>query len=411
MKIRSKQKQAWRKIDEEQGIGVYESLTEQGLFQLRLRNDTRYVRRVFRAISPRRAMEKASEMIPEILGTAIRAEQPRVFEIAEAFDMALGRSTRGTDARKDWERQVDSFMLWLHETHPEVNHWGALSRSMVWEYMTTFEGKSANTKRLYLQPLVQTSGLMSREFGFPNFAERLNIGSKLVNPPAMVYLIDVVDFCDWLAARPEWRWLEAGVALQGLAGLRVSELLRLTWDKVDLESGLIEVSGNTKNEYSCRVIPIAERVLLALQQAKQGKTAADKPKIQLIQEPVIATADGEPYGDYSFYSLKLKAARKQWIPRITWKPKDLRNALPTFGTSEGIWSSIHEQYIGHAPGTVTARHYVPRLGWASSGEKQALEKQMELFRRHVVEPVNEALKKQDKTVNVRPMYNNATETV
>jgi len=255
---------------------------------------------------------------------------------------------------------------------------------------------------------------MHREFGFVNYAERMGIGSKLLNPPAMVYLSDIVAFSDWLAERKEWRWLEAGVVLQGLAGLRVMELLRLTWDRVDLESGLIEVSGETKNAYSNRVIPIPDRALLAVARVKQMKAEEkneDKRKVQLIQEPVIATSDGQAYGDYSFYSLKLKAAMKQWNPRIGWRPKDLRNALPTFGNSEGIWSNIWEQYIGHSPRTVTARHYIPRLAWVSSGEKEALKKQMDLFRKYVVGPVNEALKNQEKAVDVQPVYRNGTETV
>ncbi len=58
----------------------------------------------------------------------------------------------------------------------------------------------------------------------------------------------------------------------------------------------------------------------------------------------------------------------------------------------GIRSPVFrwEQCIGHAPGTVTERHYVPRLTSRTSGERSALDRQMALFRRLVVEPLEQA---------------------
>ena len=76
---------------------------------------------------------------------------------------------------------------------------------------------------------------------------------------------------------------------------------------------------------------------------------------------------------------------------MRWAPKDLRNCLPTFAECQGIQSGIWEQYIGHAPKTVTARHYVPRIASGSFGEADALIHQMELFRFHVIRPLEQAL--------------------
>ena len=98
------------------------------------------------------------------------------------------------------------------------------------------------------------------------------------------------------------------------------------------------------------------------------------------------------------YSKMVSTAIRSWNSNISWKPKDLRNALPTFAASEGILSDLWEQYLGHAPRTVTARHYLPRLGSASAGEKKELERQMLLFQRLVIEPLENAI--QGKTVNL-----------
>ena len=66
------------------------------------------------------------------------------------------------------------------------------------------------------------------------------------------------------------------------------------------------------------------------------------------------------------------------------KSKDLRNCLPTFAVMQGLLNDVWEQYLGHAPRTVTARHYIPRLASASIGESEALERQMELFSLQVI---------------------------
>ncbi|MCX7013891.1 MAG: hypothetical protein NTW86_15290 [Candidatus Sumerlaeota bacterium] len=61
-----------------------------------------------------------------------------------------------------------------------------------------------------------------------------------------------------------------------------------------------------------------------------------------------------------------------WNPRLEWQPKDLRNCLPTFEAREGLLTDVVEQYLGHAPRTVTARHHIPRLGSVHGGGSSRL---------------------------------------
>ena len=88
------------------------------------------------------------------------------------------------------------------------------------------------------------------------------------------------------------------------------------------------------------------------------------------------------------YLKRLKKIIKGWNCEVNWAPKDLRNAVPTFENISGMFSALWDQYLGHAPRSVTERHYTPRLAAATRGEKEALEKQMELFRKLIVDRVD-----------------------
>ncbi|MFC1601287.1 tyrosine-type recombinase/integrase, partial [Candidatus Sumerlaeota bacterium] len=316
---------------------------------------------------------------------------PQIYSLAEAFKLALEKSSRGTRARKDWVRSIKRFMQWLVKNHPDCVYWHLMTRQIITGYLDTLNGKSSTHRRLSVQPICQTSRFMSLEHGMPHIAAGLGVGLKLKSTPARVFLLDVIDFLSFLEA--ENPRLETGAALQGLAGLQLQEATRLTWDRVDLERGLIEISGETKNEYRIRVIPVADRVVAALIREKSRQRSA-KSNIRSITDSVVLSAKGCSYGENSFvnYSKQIREAMLKWNPEIDWKPKDLRNCLPTFAAIKGLSNDIWEQYIGHAPRTVTQRHYVPRLTAASLGEREQLDEQMEVFRRQVVDPLNTAVK-------------------
>jgi integrase len=208
-----------------------------------------------------------------------------------------------------------------------------------------------------------------------------------LKPPAQVYLVDVINFLDWLLENEPH--LEVGAALQGLAGLQLQEATRLTWDKVNLDQGLIEISGQVKNEYRNRVIPVPTRCLEVLKRIDAARRAE---MVQDLQGAVVTNRSGFGYGqNWLNYSKEMSAAIKNWNHQVSWKPKDLRNCLPTFAVAQGIHSSIWEHYIGHAPKTVTERHYIPRFASVSIGGDEALEKQMELFSKAVTDPIDAAI--------------------
>lgn len=311
--------------------------------------------------------------------------------VIEAFEQALALTKRGEIARKDWIRSQTKFIAWLALHSPETSHWSLISRKLIRDYMMPMSKNAPNTIRLAMNPIVQTAGYMERDYGLPNVTARLGIGSKLKKTPPLVHLVDVVDFLDWLV--PLDARIAAGAALQGLVGLQMMEALRLTWGKVDLEQELIEISGEVKNEYRNRVIPVYKKVIQVLERCRVEVYGADV--VPNGEDPVVPSPLGVSYmsgqDSYHNYGKRLRRYFLQWNAASTWAPKDLRNALTTFATLERIHSCIWEQYIGHAPVGVTARHYTPKLTSSTRGEDEALKQQMDLFRKLVLGPVEEKI--------------------
>lgn len=356
-----------------------------------IRSPGNYGQRVFQAPT----IQMAIDEMPVIAGYA-PARKTRLLLLSEAFNLTLRQARRGEKSAFDWRDAVVHFINWLDDNHCTVLHWNQLSRSLLTEYLDSIQKNgrplSDSMRRARLQPIIQTDGFVSREFGFPRIAEALHIGTSMVHETPAVYLADVLSLLDHL--RTHAPALEPLAALQGLAGIRLQEAYRLTWDKIDLVRGLIEISGQTKNEFSQRIIPICSRAAQSLHTAN------------IIP---IGSAPLTDHPTWQKYSIALAAEIHAWNPKITWTPKDLRKALPNFFASEGLANDLTEQYIGHAPKTVTARHYVARLGSISKGEQTALEKEMALFRRVIIVPLDTALASAQAPVEVPPISTQAQE--
>jgi integrase len=170
----------------------------------------------------------------------------------------------------------------------------------------------------------------------------------------------------------------------------------LTWNHIDLDRGLVEVSGEVKNESSRRVIPICGRAVEALRRAWALRP---ETKIKPMDGGHVATTDTGFHfegGSFDNYGKILGAAIRSWKTDIGWTAKDLRKMLPTLAATEGWLSPIVEAYIGHAPRGVSAMHYIPRLAAVSLGEGDALKHSMAIFRNLVVKPLEAAIARASK---------------
>lgn len=388
----------WKKILDLlklEGYSLFQNKKKKTLYEISWKKSgNKYTRKRFTCENPKEAVNIARQ----IVGLIPIQKRGNLIRLVDAFNMALKESKRGLRGRKDWNKTVEKFINWLIEKHPEIEYWDNMSRTLLKEYLSQYDGKSDTYRRLSLQPIIQTCGYMSREFGFENFGASLRLGSKLKKQPSLVYLRDIIEFLEYL--RKSNPRLEVGAALEGLAGLRPTEAVRLTWDKVNLKKGLIEITGDTKNIYSKRVIPICSLLKEILGRAYSN---LNKAKIKIIDsnEPVVRRKTGMRFFEAADYCKELVFEIRKWNPKIDWTSKDLRNCLPTFAAINGLSNDIWEQYIGHSPKTVTARHYIAKITTITAGEEEELERQMGLIRNQVIEPLDKYIEsiKEEKILN------------
>ena len=369
----ARKNRTWKMVEKTDRLTHYQAQEEPETFSVRLRHGPRkYQSLTFVAPSVETAVREA----PFVAGLETRAVQEGTgITLDEAFADALNHTRRRERSRQDWHNSVVRFAKWLEKSHPACAYWTQLTRQIVREYHDSLRGRADNTIRLAFQCLRQTSRYMAREYDLKDVAQGLGTATRLVRPPARVSLVDVLDFVDWVESNAPT--VLGGVALQGLAGLQLQEATRLTWDHIDLRKGLVEISGEVKNDYRQRVIPVCDRVVQALRIAEKSK---------------VRSMDGRifPY-HWMNYSKMVSQALKTFNAGLGWQPKDLRNCLLQFAIQKGIKNDVWEQYVGHSPNTVTGAHYMYRISTVSRGEEELLDEQMSLFRCQVTEVLNDTI--------------------
>ncbi|MEQ8821205.1 MAG: site-specific integrase [Sumerlaeia bacterium] len=369
-------------------LTMYQSRADANLFEARLRGSGGYLRRRVRAES----LDEAITAARRAYGLEREAEG-RQISLADAFMMTIDASRR-VATRQQWLDDAAKFVDWLATNHPLCLTWAQVTRTMVRSYITSLGKKAPNTIRIPTQPLRQTSRFMAREYELKDIAAGLGSDGTPVRETSDVLLEDVGEFVDWI--RDNRPWMEVGPALQGLAGLQLQEALRLTWDKVDLDRGIIEISGVIKNDYRERTIPVCGRVLDALRRAHEHRCLREQKRgVVDVAGHVVVDSDGRGYKDHKAYSRRVRDCRRAWNSDVTWPPKDLRNCLVTFCEDCGLQTALFEQYVGHAAKTVSDMSYKPRrLATFTKAERTRQEHALDVYRRLVIEPIEAGLRGQ-----------------
>ena len=167
------------------------------------------------------------------------------------------------------------------------------------------------------------------------------------------------------AALCDKRMKMAGIVLCLYTGLRIGELLALTWEDVDMKSGLIAVNkachdkieknGTArivelpKTPSSKRIIPVPKQLLPVLRQLKKtGKC-----------ETVISSPEGKPIGirsyqrSFSLFLKKLGIAHKGF--------HSLRHTFATRALECGMDVKTLSEILGHKNAAITLNRYVHSL--------------------------------------------------
>ena len=303
----------------------------------------------------------------KILGYAVR-ESAHGLQMAEVF--------------KRWEKSLNcnagtlngyrvSIKMWLAWADTQgIGLWSEIRLEHLQHYATHLvsKGFSEGTVRLRMMPLrsairwaaanwVDAYTDVTQGFRLPKIKETAYVAERA----GALSLREAAEFLLWIEGQKHSHRVVLGVALQALAGLRVTEVLRLGWDKIEGDTVVIE--GETKNEASVRRIPLPRLVLDIMEDYRTGQTGLVFPNYSSVE-------------GYTKHVRRLLRARHIPIP-----PKDLRNTLPTEFRSTGHYGYIFERYLGHAATSITDKHYVT----LSEADR------LQLMRDQVVKPIDERL--------------------
>lgn len=164
---------------------------------------------------------------------------------------------------------------------------------------------------------------------------------------------------DYIIANKKYKFY--GIAVDFLTGLRIGELLALTWDDVDLEKLTItvgktchdnktgRVTNAPKTFSSKRLIPFSKQLLPILQELKQNS----------VSEAFITNKNGSPVTVRSYqrsFELLLK--------KLNISHKGFHSIRHTFATRAlelGMDVKTLSEILGHKNATVTLNRYVHSL--------------------------------------------------
>jgi len=136
------------------------------------------------------------------------------------------------------------------------------------------------------------------------------------------------------------RHLKGILATGYYTGMREGEILKLTWDKIDLKERLIRLEASDTKDREPRAIPICDELLEALKAVPRN-----------IQDSHVFLYRGKPIRDLRA-SLK-KACRDAGIPygrfvRDGFVFHDLRHTFNTYMRKAGVPESVIMEITGHA---------------------------------------------------------------
>jgi integrase/recombinase XerD len=133
--------------------------------------------------------------------------------------------------------------------------------------------------------------------------------------------------------------LRAMLELMYAAGLRVGELVKLTFDQVNLEVGYVRVFGKGGKE---RIVPIGQRARLAL----QGYLSR-RPEARASVKTVFVSNRKTPMSAVQFWRLIRKTARAAGITKPV-SPHTLRHSFASHLVQHGADLRAVQEMLGHA---------------------------------------------------------------
>jgi len=127
-------------------------------------------------------------------------------------------------------------------------------------------------------------------------------------------------------------------------GMRINEVLTLTWKNVDLQNDVITIAASNTKTKKARVIPILPEVREVLMQIEPGKS----------DSPVFSTRDSRPHPYTTIYDAFKRARKKAELAHVT--IHDLRHTFASRLARKNVNMSILQELLGHSTIQMTMRY-------------------------------------------------------
>lgn len=172
-------------------------------------------------------------------------------------------------------------------------------------------------------------------------------------------------------------------------GLRRGELCGLTWDKVDLDAGVVRIDhqrtvsprtgkvleGTVKTTNGVREVPISPRVVESLRAWRSSQSA-----LRLAQGDkwkggnfVFTSYRNTPYYPGSFGQRLTSLAKRAGVPNLS--PHELRHTYGTRAAENGMQDTVLQRIMGHSRIEVTKNLYIhPNLEQAKEANDSLAER-------------------------------------
>jgi len=179
------------------------------------------------------------------------------------------------------------------------------------------------------------------------------------------------------ATVPEWR---CGVMLLAYGGLRIGEMLGVTWDDIELDAARVlvrrQLAGDTgtlrdtKTRAGRRFVPLRPSMVKALREWKLG---CPKGALGLVNP----NRDGGPMNHFNFRSRVFRPAlRRAGLRRV--RVHDLRHSAASIWLAAGVDIAEVSRALGHASPLVTMSVYAH---WVEQSRSNSLAAKAEAFLR------------------------------
>ncbi len=296
------------------------------------------------------ALEEAIEQAEKILFGKVSQLPEDGLLIPDVFTRWVDTLSIEAGTRRNYIVYTGFFLDWCEAQG--LRYWQDLKLEHLEAYATGLarRGLGQRTIKLYCQPPRTSARWASRNW--PERFRDFGNGFKLPKPQREFLLAEqeqrvsysiarVGEFLLWLRDYSKGWKLIPGVALQGLCGLRIREVLRLSWDRVDLVAGTITVEGKVKNEHSVRRLPLPLLVRRILMEAPR-------------QSSMVLCG----YRSEGTYTEAVRNAYRKWDSGSVIEPKGFRRTLASEAIRNGWDGFALERYLGHSPKSITEKHYV-----------------------------------------------------